>query len=74
MPSRGRVPYADPQSRALAGPAFWTLRVMSDAHKGVWQQVGTNDQTIEPSRAVLLWISLSAVLWALILGALYWLF
>lgn len=47
--------------------------MMSGAFKGVWQQVGTNDQKIEPSRAFLVWVSLSAALWALVLGGLYWL-
>ena len=48
--------------------------MMSDALKGVWQQVGTNDQRLKPSRAFLVWAFLSVALWALILGGLYWLF
>ena len=47
--------------------------MMSDAFRSVWHQVGTNDQKLEPSWAFLLWSTISAALWALILGGYYWL-
>ena len=44
---------------------------MSDAQRDVWQQVGTNEQKWQPSRALLLWFSLALILWSLIIGGIY---